>query len=189
MNNNNNSSYDECLKVLLYGIDYAKYKTHVDKNIYYAYKFGLINEVTEKQLQDITVLSLLEDIGYSMIELGTYFYKSILIKVIETLNNSNNIEETIKELLSQLSDNNSKFNINIAKNDFDVDVVIFNDYIKKSLSIVDKSKIKEEYISKFNNKELENITYEEQTLALGMYVIEQNKLGKISPKIKKLTNI
>lgn len=186
MNNNNNSSYDECLKVLLYGIDYAKYKTYVDKNIYYAYKVGLINEVTEKQLQDITVLSLLEDIGYSMIELGTYFYKDVILKVIETLNNSNNIEETIKELLSQLSDSNSQFHANIAKNDFDMDAKIFYNYIQKSISKIDNTKIKEEHKLRFNNK---NAIYEERTISLGMYIIERNKLEKYLSKKKILTNV
>ena len=80
---------------------------------------------------DAKTLKILEELGYSLEETGTYFYKDVIVKAVEQLQESSS-EESYQELIEDLNNDYSQFYFDIARNGYDVGLKTFHSCINIS---------------------------------------------------------
>lgn len=171
--------YEKEKKTLIsHGVDYAMYDTHKDKEDYDLYKTGELVEISSDKKLEMKVLSLLEQLGYPMHEIGTYFYKNMITKVLKKLSVIEEKDPLInKELKSQLEDTYSQFYVDVARNDLDIGVTSFHMYIMHAIANIDYSKADPELLIKIYSNFPEDMNHGEQAFALASFL-----LGKMEPK-------
>lgn len=169
---NDNLLYNETLRTVLPSIEYAKYRIYKDKNDYFAYNLGIIENISEEQELEMKVLSLLEQLGYSFDEFGTFFYKNIIVKVIKELNYIDMKKVSINEgnLISKLKNHYSKFYIDIAEKDLNINIEIFHSSIEQAISKIDNSKVNYTLMKKVYKNNYKDIDYREQAIVFGKII-------------------
>ena len=88
------SEYENLL-LIVNGVSYAMNEANEDKKKYSLFKQGYTQVFTEEENKNMQVLSILERLGYSLDELGTYLYKDVIVEVykkIEDVSRSKNID-------------------------------------------------------------------------------------------------
>ncbi|HIR48870.1 MAG TPA: hypothetical protein IAB35_02725 [Candidatus Faecimonas gallistercoris] len=99
---------------------------------YQYYKNGWLNEkLSEKEQLEVDVLNVLEKLGYSMQETGTYFYKDVIVKATKALQNSETNQEYMN-LITEMNNNYSQFYFDIARNGYDIGLKTFHKCIELS---------------------------------------------------------
>lgn len=189
VNDKDKLSKDKCLILVLNGLDYTMCGTFSEKKEYFDYKDGKLTNLSDKQKQEMNILTLLEEIGYPMEEIGTYFYKNMIVKVIEYLEtlDNNNIND-YQKLILQLKNYYSQFYLEVAKNELGIGIKPFHSFVTKAVSKIDYTKADSTLLYQIYSNFSEDMDYGEQALVLGSFI-----LGKIEPKrpfnpmIKKLT--
>ena len=73
------SEYENLL-LIVNGVSYAMNEANEDKKKYSLFKQGYTQVFTEEENKNMQVLSILERLGYSLDELGTYLYKDVIVK-------------------------------------------------------------------------------------------------------------
>lgn len=149
---------------------------------YSDYKKGtmLVEELNEKEKVEVETLKILEELGYSLEETGTYFYKDIIVKVIDQLQKSAS-DESYQELISDLNNDYSQFYFDIARNGYDVGLKTFHSCIK--ISHQNRQQINEKLQRKLGVDEL-SMNYKQEALLIADY-IEVNQPRKELPQIKQ----
>lgn len=140
--------------------------------------------MTEEKSLEMTVLYVLQNLGYPMDKLGTYLYKNVITSVIYILK-----EEPMKKskLLTQLEDPFSFFYFNLARNELDMGVKTFHSYIEKSILEIDNEKIDKTLCSQIYNFHQEDIDYGQNALLIGHFIFKcMNTVKQEIPKIKML---
>lgn len=125
-----NYSNEEQFDMFVSGIYEAMCLAGTERNDYLNYKKGMLNIETTDQMLEIMILNLLEKNGFSIDELGTFLYKDIIKKVMECLEKTNVKEE---ELLKDLSNAYSQFYFDLSRNDRDMGLKTFHDYIQSAI--------------------------------------------------------
>lgn len=100
---------------------------------YKDYKEGMvpIEKLNEKEKKEVETLKILEKLGYSLTETGTYFYKDVIVKAIEQLQEAT-LEENYRELIIAINNDYSQFYFDIARNGYDVGLKTFHSCINIS---------------------------------------------------------
>lgn len=100
---------------------------------YSAYKEGniLVDDLEKREKLEVETLKILEELGYSLEETGTYFYKDVIVKAVEQLQESSS-EESYQELIEDLNNDYSQFYFDIARNGYDVGLKTFHSCINIS---------------------------------------------------------
>lgn len=109
-----------------------------DKQDYEKYKLGSLEDNSEDKLQQMEVLSVLEKLSFPMGEVGTYFFKDVIIKTMRYLDGTDDFGNSINtsELLGELQSPYSQFYFDIARNELDIGVKTFHSYIEHALESV-----------------------------------------------------
>lgn len=116
---------------------YANYKAHKNPHS--------MNQ-TEKHMQ---VLELLERLGFPMAEVGTYYYKDLIIKIITLLDDDLASEDQIADLLEQPY---SQLYFDVARNELDVGIKSFNEYVLFAFDGIDIDKADSELLERVVKK-------------------------------------
>lgn len=99
---------------------------------YKEYKNGILTEpISENEEKQIVILKTLEELGYSMEETGTYFYKEVIMSLKEEMQKIHTEEDYIS-LMSEIGDSYSQFYFDIARNGMDIGVKTFHGCISMS---------------------------------------------------------
>lgn len=99
---------------------------------YEEYKCKMLAEsLSDREQEEADVLHVLEELGYSLGETGTYFYKEIIMKAKEGLQGIN-AEIDYANLISEMSNNYSQFYFDIARNSLDIGLKSFHNCIELS---------------------------------------------------------
>lgn len=109
-----------------------------DKQDYANYKLGSLEDNSKDKLQQMEVLSVLERLSFPMNEVGTYFFKDVIMKTIRYLDGTDDFGNSIdtSKLLEELKSPYSQFYFDIARNELDVGVKTFHSYIEHALESV-----------------------------------------------------
>lgn len=100
------------------------------------YRNSLENNLNEL---DIEVLTYLENMGCSTDVRGTYYFKDMIISIIEKLLRFSSLSgEEIQELMIELNNPYSQFYLDLARNKHDLGINTFNQYIRQATSINDE---------------------------------------------------
>lgn len=160
--------------------EYAKLSTKISNYILYNDK-TLSTSVINNPLTSLDikykVLDILNQLGYPMDEYGTYLYRDVVLKVIQSLKERNDIN-----LLQQLKEPYSDFYHDISRNDNDMGTRTLHFYIG---SAIDKIRISsdQKLLLKIYHGSIRDVDYGEQAFIFGKHIIQETS------KIKKMNLI
>jgi len=192
----NKYTESEHLLLLLQGLSYALFVVDQDKKYFEMYKEGKIKRFRKCNKQEMKILFLLEQLGYPMDEVGTYLYKNMIFKIVETLENTKTKEDLnkCKKLIFQLKDCFSQFYVDVARCELDMGVKTFHKILEHTFEKVNYSKADQNLFNKIFGRFQDGLDYGEQAFVLGSYITEnleeKTEEVKISNnyKVKKLVN-
>ena len=148
-----------------------KYSTYKEGNI-------SVENLTEREKLAVETLNVLEELGYSLEETGTYFYKDVIVKAVEQLQESSS-EESYQELIEDLNNDYSQFYFDIARNGYDVGLKTFHSCI----NISHQTKNPQDTVlqQRIGIKDA-NRNYKQEALLIANYIME-NQTRKELPQI------
>lgn len=149
---------------------------------YSAYKEGniLVDDLEKREKLEVETLKILEELGYSLEETGTYFYKDVIVKAVEKLQESSS-DENYQELIAGLSNDFSQFYFDIARNGYDVGLKTFHGCINMSH---ETKNIQNTLLQQRIGIEDANRNYKQEALLIANYIME-NQTRKELPQIKQ----
>lgn len=181
------------LKTVLNGSSYATFCAKNDRELYREYKSGKTEELSELEVKEMQVLSVLENLGYPMDELGTYLYKEVIVYARDEIDGYNRRKEEDKEkaqdLLINLEDAYSNFYHIIARDDLEMGVKSFHIYIWRAVQEIDDSKIDKDLAEKIFGKNPVSLTYGAQAFKIASYLSKKYMIKYDGAKVKQLLNV
>ena len=100
------------------------------------YRNSLENTLNEL---DIEVLTYLENSGYSMDLMGTYYFKDMVITIMEKIVSFSSLDgEEYNNLMNEINNPYSQFYLDLARNRYDLGINTFNEYIRKAINLDEK---------------------------------------------------
>lgn len=156
----------------LFDVNVSNFTVCDDRGMYKRFKDGKLTDVDEKQAIRIKVLSLLETYGFPMDELGTYFYKDIIVKCYDIINSEQDqgYFDRCGMLLEELKNPYSNFYFDLARNDNDIGTTTFHLYIEKAFNLVDESIANPNLPNNIFGKKAESINYGIQAYQLASFI-------------------
>ena len=151
---------------------------------YSSYKEGNISveNLTEREKLAVETLNVLEELGYSLEETGTYFYKDVIVQAIEQLQEATS-EENYRELIIAINNNYSQFYFDIARNGYDVGLKTFHGCINMSR---ETKNIQNTLLQERIGIEEANMNYKQEALLIANHIIENQPRKEKSVMKKKV---
>lgn len=176
---------------VLQGSSYAIFSAKNDQEKYDKYKKGEIDELSDYQIKEMQIISLLENLGYPMDQLGTYLYKEVIHSAYDEIKDysSRNDMTKARELMQSLQDAYSNFYHWIARDDMEMGITSFHLYIERAINEIDEDKIKPELAIKVFGNNPEETNYGIQAFRLASYIAKKYSMKYEKPKVKTLSNI
>lgn len=173
----NNLTYcieDSCYKNVFNNADDIEFVSYDEKIDYIKYKNGCLNVKSSEAKLKFEILNLLEEMGFSINKLGTYFYKDVIINIIKKLEILQSEENDTKnyevDLNKELVNPYSQFYFDLARNDYDIGTKTFHIYIQHSFSCLDTSKEKHYLLLNLINENEKQINCGELALKIALYI-------------------
>ncbi len=173
------AEYRDVLLNVLDGTSLAKTIAKNDKDKYDKYKKGAFVSDKKYDYKNMYILSLLESLGFSMDELGTYLYKELILEVEEQLEMSSGESsiESYKKLYDQLNNINSNLYAWVYSDYLEMGKKTYMAYLNKAFEKIDLSKVdKNIQMSLFGNEEQSDYAYE--TIQLGLQALIYDEYSK-----------
>lgn len=173
------AEYRDDLLNVLDGTSLAKTIAKDDKDKYDKYKKGAFVSDKKYDYKNMYILSLLEGLGFSMDELGTYLYKELILEVEEQLEKSSGESsiESYKKLYDQLNNINSNLYAWVYSDYLEMGKKTYMAYLNRAFEKIDLSKVdKNIQMSLFGNEEQSDYAYE--TIQLGMQALIYDEYSK-----------
>lgn len=173
------AEYRDDLLNVLDGTSLAKTIAKDDKDKYDKYKKGAFVSDKKYDYKNMYILSLLEGLGFSMDELGTYLYKELILEVEEQLEKSSGESsiDSYKKLYDQLNNINSNLYAWVYSDYLEMGKKTYMAYLNRAFEKIDLSKVdKNIQMSLFGNEEQSDYAYE--TIQLGMQALIYDEYSK-----------
>ena len=177
---------------ILYGYR-SLYET--DKDNYEIYKKGVAKDIPEENLLEMKVLDTLDKLGFPMDNIGTYFYKDVIMGLKPYL------ERMIKDgaievydcLKTSLDQKNSALYLNVSRGQNDMPLEHFHIGIASAIKSIDNQRIDKKFAYQIFGDSLEERSYGDLAIIIGLYSFGMRSLGDYFygdeiPKIKMVTN-
>ena len=148
----------------------------------YKKKMMPIEKLSQREKKEVETLKILEELGYSLEETGTYFYKDVIVKTIEQLQVSSS-EESYQELITDLNNDFSQFYFDIARNGYDVGLKTFHGCINMSR---ETKNIQNTLLQERIGIEEANMNYKQEALLIANHIIENQPRKEKSVMKKKV---
>lgn len=186
---------EERLRLVLHGTSFAMYEANEDKENYIKFKNGKADNFSDSTIRDMNLLEILERLGYSMDELGTYLYKDLIAETYEKIKDvsSRNDMDKCRAIMSSLTDAFSGFYRYIAREWKEMGVKSFHLYIQKAISKVSDEAVDMELSKKIFGDNPEEKNYGLQAFQIAAYAAKKYSFDDVEeykkPLVKKLSNI
>lgn len=186
---------EERLRLVLHGTSFAMYEANKDKENYIKFKNGQTDEFSETTMRDMNLLKILERLGYSIDELGTYLYKDVIAETYEKLKgaSSRNDMDRCREIMSSLTDAFSGFYRYIAREWKEMGVKTFHLYIQKAIDGIEYDEVDVELAEKIFGDNPEEQNYGVQAFQIAAYAVKKYSFDNTKeykrPLVKKLPNM
>ena len=152
-----------------------------DSNDYAKYKLGCCESISEDRLQHMEILSVLERLNFPMDEIGTYFFKDMIVKAVRYLDSRDDFGNYVSQdtLLQELKSPYSQFYFDLARNEKDIGVKTFHTCIENSLANINYNKADTTLLYEIYSNFSKNGNYGEHAYAISRYIkkARENKSG------------
>lgn len=146
--------------------------SRADNYSYMRYKNGEAIDMSEYQRDEIETLSILENLGYPMYDIGTYLYKGVIMSIYDNLKNN----ESNEKILSDINDPYSSFYQQLAREDYDMGVKLFHSYINNIESEIDNNKVVEKVKKEILGNKNSKLNVADRAFMIASYMaIKNNK--------------
>lgn len=199
---------DCCLKTnrideILFNADDLQYAFYGEQKMYLKYKDEKISYCSDDVELKFSILMLLEEMGFSINRLGTFFYKDVIFKLLKRINlleeqGYNLIASQLKKdgvvddeivveqvleqiklnLLEELKNPYSQFYFDIARNDNLVGTKTFHSYIQNSFDKLDVDKEGYSLLETLANDNGRKLNYGELAFKIVAYIRNNNLCNK-----------
>ena len=164
-------------------VDYSKYKKgepYYDENI--------SPELKEEYEIDMKILSLLENLGYPMDELGTFLYKELIHELCREIKGMTKREDMKKcdDLISELGKPFSRIYHLVAREYLEIGIKSFHLNVESALDKIDSSKVDELLALRVYGSNPEQLDYGKQALLYAGYILGRYSKSYEMPKIKRI---
>lgn len=157
-------------------VNYAFSLAKADKKQYYRYKDDekikngeYVSELSTYQMDEIRIMSILERLGFSLDEVGTYLYKELVINVYS------DIEKTGENLLEELKNPYSSYYQQIARGYYEMGVKTFHKYINSAIESIDETKVDESLVETIFGNDIVNSGYGIRAYEIAAYMVRIDK--------------
>lgn len=140
-------------------------------------------DLTEEEQKEINTLSILENLGYPMTETGTYFYKNVIIRAMDELQQIKT-EQDYVDLMSTMANNYSQFYFDIARNEYDIGLTTFHSCIHMVNQHKNNHQANEKLQKKIGLTDFV-VDYKGEALLIANYMITRES-KKENPQVKKM---
>lgn len=199
-----------CIDEILYNADDLKFIFYAEQKNYLKYKEGNFECSSDDEKLKFSILKLLEEMGFSINRLGTFFYKDVIFKLLKRINlleqegykvlgnllesdrvvdNNFMIEEVLEQVkiifLEELRNPYSQFYFDLARNDNSVGTKTFHAYIQNSFDKLDRYKEKYSLLEILANDNGKKLNYGELAFEIVCYIKNNNlneKNGELGHK-------
>lgn len=154
---------------------------------YLNYKENKLEDISNNKKKEMEILNLLEQLGYPIEKVGTYFYKDMILKIVEYLENLEEVNgfKKYNKLLDELENHYSHFYFDLARNELDIGIKTFHEVLENQISIVDHSTANKEMFNKvFGTEEINNLGYEEKAFGISTYLYLNKRIKREKIKLK-----
>lgn len=164
--NKSNSSKESLYSGFLINLAYE------EKQDYAKYKAGSSEEFSEDRLVQMKILSTLEKLSFPMNEVGTYFFKDMVVKAMRYLDGTDDFGSPISqsELLKELKSPYSQFYFDLARNELDIGVKTFHSHIEHALESVDYGQADTTLLSEIYSNFSKEADYGEHALIIARHM-------------------
>ncbi len=172
---------------VLQGPCFAILEAKKDREKFQQYQKDKVVDFSKEELKDMKILEILQKLGYSINELGTYLYKDVISEIYNEIPKRKN-----SELIQELNNIYSSFYLYIASEWKEMGLKTFHAQIKKARERMNIPLIDNE-LKKRIYGENEKATYGIQAYQIAKYIAKEysfnNTQKKPKEKIKKLANV
>lgn len=116
------------------GCAYFSPAVNSESKLYDEYKANRITVVIKEMEERMEVLEFLEKLGFPMDEAGTYYYKDLIVKIIELLEGNIATREQIEEALES---EYSQLYFDVARNELDLGIKFFREFVYSAFEKID----------------------------------------------------
>jgi len=153
---------------------------------YLDYKIGKNYHVSEERIFEFEILKLLEKLGLSDEEIGTYLYKDVIMKSIKFLKKNKEDKEKYNKLYSELKQQYSQFYFDIARNELEMGITTFHEHIKTAFSNINYKNADLTLVYSIFDKLPIDISIEEKTFILVNYIYDNMLNYSNEPRKKRV---
>ncbi len=108
-----------------------------EKEVYNDYKNGKSNIIAIGEgKKELEILEFLDNLGFPINEVGTYYYKDLIIRILALLDEGISVEE----ISQALEEPYSQLYFDVARNELDVGIKSYNGIINLAFEGIDISK-------------------------------------------------
>ena len=168
------------------GLTYAMRVVKKNRELYKRYLANNSIPLNEEQRKQIEVLSILENLGFPMDEVGTHYYKDVIISICNDIKNGKS-----ENIMSDLNNMYSNYYHMIARDEYDMGLTAFNAYINGAIERIDHTKADEELVIRIFGYNLDDVgafiydanrtkTFGKEAYCIASYIIESIKIKKLS---------
>ena len=177
-------------EIVAYGL-LEIYECQVDKRRYDMYRSNNSNGTINYNMEEMRVLSMLENLGFDMNEDGTYLYKNMILKIknylCEILTKGDNVD--FKDYLLGIKERYSQFYVDVARNDMDMGVRTYHQYLEKAMSSLDLDKADFGYKVVLLNSLPDEMDYGEFAFVLAMHLTGRTVYSSSIGGIKRVKTL
>lgn len=188
-------SEEEYFRLVVHGTSFAMYEANLDKEKYIKYKNGQLNDVPSEKIIEMEILNILENLGYSINELGTYLYKDLIAYTYEDIKDitSRKDMEKCKNIMLGLNNAFSGTYHYIAREWKEIGIKSFHLYIEKAIKNMDDTAVNIELSKKIFGDNPEEISYGLQAFQIAAYVAKKYSFDNTKeykkPLVRRLPNM
>lgn len=137
------------------------------------------NDIRKGQDDSIEILEILDQLGCPMESVGTYLFKAMILSAKESLLSSEDDSEK-KELLAEMKSPFSQFYFDIARNDLDIGVKTFHQYVGDAISKINYKNVNKELAQNIFKNKTKEITISESAYSIADYLAKKQKQNEMS---------
>lgn len=182
-------SRKESIDYFIKNSSFAIWNAKNDRTKYEQYKLKELTEMGEYDKLNIDILSILDSLGFSMDELGTYLYKDLIIEIygeIKDISYNRNDAEKCRDLLKSLDDASSNFYSWIARDDKEMSVTAFHSCIEQAIAKINAKAIDIGLLAKISGINPVEMNYGVFAFQIASYYANKYKATCEKPVIKNL---
>ena len=166
----NMNTYDEEVNLFLNSLNFRGQIGNSSRTAYIKYKKG--ERFPDDYLDEVRIVEILDDLGFSIDEVGTFLYAKMILSVLAYLREIpiRGIVLSEEELNEQLENAFSQFYLDIARNDLDIGIKTFHFSIKRALLKVDLDSVDRKLATTILGDNFDISDYSHNALAIAKYL-------------------